>query len=175
MGDDVGSYLRVVASYDDGFDTGNTATAVSANLAVAVNPGNLRPEFPSTADYNRTIRENLSPRNLGAPVRATDENSGDRLTYSIPASDLFEINQSTGQLRTKVALDHEEQPSHTITVTATDPGNLTASQSVTITVEDVDETPVISGPPARRSPRTVARASPPTPPPTPTAPASTGR
>ena len=43
-------------------------------------------------------------------------------------------------------LDHEDQASHTITVTAADPGNLRATVDVTITVEDVDETPVISGP-----------------------------
>ena len=145
VSDDVGNYLRVVASYDDGFDTGNTAAAVSANRVLAVNPDNVRPEFPANGDYNRSIRENLTPRNLGAPVTATDENS-DRMTYSILESDLFEINQTTGQLGTKVMLDHETGDSHTIAVTANDPSGDTGTVDVTITVEDVDETPVISGP-----------------------------
>ena len=144
--DDTGSYLRVVASYNDGFSNNKTATAVSA-YTVREEPGaNRAPEFPSTADYTRSIRENLTARNLGAPVTATDANSADHLTYSIPMSGLFEIVDSTGQLRTKVALDHEADEEHTITVTATDPGGLTDTVSVTITVVDVDETPEISGP-----------------------------
>ena len=35
-----------------------------------------------------------------------------------------------------------------MSVTATDPGGLTDTVTVTITVEDVDETPVVSGPPS---------------------------
>ena len=63
-------------------------------------------------------------RNLGAPVTATDGNN-DRLTYSIRHHpNYFEIVDSTGQLRTKVELDHETGPMRSVTVTATDPGNL---------------------------------------------------
>ena len=61
-------------------------------------------------------------------------------------SELFEIVEATGQLRTKIELDHEEQATRTIVVTATDPGDDTDSVNVTITVEDVDETPVVTGP-----------------------------
>ena len=82
---------------------------------------------------------------MGAAVRATDANN-DRLTYSIPASDYIEIDASSGQLRTKAELDHEATPTLNIRVTATDPGGLSATIAVTITVEDVDETPEISGP-----------------------------
>ena len=77
-------------------------------------------------------------------MTASDGNN-DRLTYSIAASDEFEIVESTGQLRTKVELDHEDREQHFVTVTATDPGGLTDTVSVTITVEDMDETPVVSG------------------------------
>ena len=88
---DVGLYLRVVASYDDGHGTGKTATAVSANRVQEAPPAPAPPVFPADGDYDRTIRENLSAgRNLGAPVTAADANN-DRLTYSIPASDEFEI------------------------------------------------------------------------------------
>ena len=146
INDDVGFYLRVIATYDDGFDPGNTAQAVSSNRVLAVNPANVRPAFPATGDYSRSIRENLAPRtSVGAPVRATDANN-DRLTYSISASDLFEIDRSSGQLRTTVPLDHEDDDEHTITVTATDPGDLDTTIDVTITVENADETPLISGP-----------------------------
>ena len=143
---DVRRYLRAVASYDDGHGTGKTATAVSANRVQEAPPTPVAPEFPTGGDYERSIRENTrAGTSLGAPVSATDGNN-DRLTYNIGSSDDFEIAGSTGQLRAKVELDHEDQASHTITVTATDPGEQTDSVSVTITVEDVDETPVVTGP-----------------------------
>ncbi len=143
---DVGSYLRVVASYDDGFDTSNTAAAVSANRVQVRPPDPAPPVFGLDGDYQRTIRENTrASTNLGAPVTATDINN-DKLTYSIDDTTNFEIVESTGQLRTRVELDHEEQASRSVVVTATDPDNTSDNVTVTITVENVDETPVVSGP-----------------------------
>ena len=79
--DDVGSYLRAVASYDDGHGTGKTADVVSANRVQEAPPDPEAPVFPADGDYGRTIRENLpAGRNIGAPVTATDANN-DRLTY----------------------------------------------------------------------------------------------
>ena len=143
--DDVGSYLRVVASYDDGHGDDKIAIAVSVNRVQEAPPTPEPPVFPADGDYDRSTRENTrAGSNLGAPVTATDANN-DRLTYSIPASDYFEIDASSGQLRTKVELDHEVAPTHTVSVTATDPGNDTGNVDVTITVENVDETPVVTG------------------------------
>ena len=142
---DVGSYLRAVASYTDSHGPGKTATAVSANQVRAAPPVPEPPVFPVDGNYDRSIRENTrAGANLGAPVRATDANN-DRLTYSIPASDHFEIDASSGQLRTRVELDHEATPTLNITVTATDPGNETGTVTVTITVTDVNEGPEVSG------------------------------
>ena len=142
---DVGRYLRAVASYDDGHGDDKTAFAVSANRVQEAPPVPLPPEFPD-GDHERSIRENTrAGRNLGAPVTATDGNN-DRLTYTIVASDHFEIVEGTGQLRTRVELDHETSPTRTVTVTATDPGGDGDTVDVTITVEDVDETPVVTGP-----------------------------
>ena len=144
--DDVGSYLRAVASYDDGHGAVKSANAVSANRVQVTTPGNVAPVFPADGDYDRSISENLpSGRNVGTPVRANDDNN-DRLTYTIGDSDYFEIVDSTGQLRTKVALNHEDQATHTITVSAIDPSGLDDSVAVTVIVEDADETPVVSGP-----------------------------
>ena len=145
VADDVGSYLRAVASYDDGHGTGKTASAVSANRVQAAPPDPEPPVFPVDGNYDRSIRENTrAGTNLGAPVRATDGNN-DRLTYSIPPSIYFEIDASTGQLRTKAELDHEDEDEYTVTVTATDPGGGTGTVTVTITVTDVNEGPKVSG------------------------------
>ena len=142
---DVGHYLRVVASYDDGHGDDKSAVAVSLNRVQAAPPAPESPVFPANGDYDRGIRENLrAGSNVGAPVTATDGNN-DRLTYSVATSDEFEIVESTGQLRTKAELDHEDREQHFVTVTATDPGGLTDTVSVTITVEDMDETPEVSG------------------------------
>ena len=166
VADDVGSYLRAVASYDDGHGDDKSATAVSANRVQEAPPAPEPPVFPADGDYGRSIRENLrAGSNVGAPVTATDGNN-DRLTYSIAASDEFEIVESTGQLRTRAELDHEGREQHFVTVTATDPGGLTDTVSVTITVEDVDETPVVSGQTSPRSPRTATGMLPPIRPPT---------
>ena len=68
----MGSYLRAVASYDDGHSTGKSATAVSANRVQEAPPQPEPPVFPVDGDYERSIRENTrSGTNLGAPVRAT--------------------------------------------------------------------------------------------------------
>ena len=145
VADDVGSYLRAVASYDDGHGTGKTASAVSANRVQAAPPDPEPPVFPVDGNYGRSIRENTrAGANLGAPVRATDGNN-DRLTYSIPPSIYFEIDASSGQLRTKAELDHEDRSTHAVTVTATDPGGGTGTVTVTITVTDVNEGPEVSG------------------------------
>ena len=142
---DVGRYLRVVTSYDDGHGTGKSVSAVSANRVQEALPVPEPPVFPTDGNYDRSIRESLRVgSNVGAPVTASDGNN-DRLTYSIAASDEFEIVESTGQLRTKVELDHEGREQYSVTVTATDPSGLTDTVSVTITVEDLNETPVVSG------------------------------
>ena len=70
----------------------------------------------------------------------------DRLTYGIDTThnNKFEIDRDSGQLRVGSAanLDHETKDSYNLTVTATDPSTASASQIVTITIEDVNEPPV---------------------------------
>ena len=141
----MGQYLRVVASYDDGHGDDKSAAAVIGNRVQEAPPVPEPPEFSPGGDYERSIRENTpADRNVGAPVTATDLNN-DRLTYTIGASDYFMIVESSGRLRTRVELDREDQASHMITVTATDPSNRTDTVAIIITVEDVDETPVVTG------------------------------
>ena len=78
---DVGSYLRVVATYTDGRDDGKTATAVSQYMTIDDIADNTAPEFPA-ASTTRSVREELPKGTLvGEPVTATDADSGEKLTY----------------------------------------------------------------------------------------------
>ena len=109
----------------------------------------ISPRFPATETGERTIAENTPPnRNIGAPVAAEDPDGGS-LTYTLsgPGAGLFDIVASSGQLRTKGALDHEAASRHSVTVNVVDPYGLSASIAVTVTVADVNEAPAVSGPP----------------------------
>ena len=112
---------------------GNTASGVANNAPVF---------SPATVD--RSIAENTAAgRNVGAVVTATDADN-DPLTYTLGGADMasFDIDEFSGQIRTKagVSYDHEARPSYTVTVTASD-GIATADADVTISVTDVNEPP----------------------------------
>ena len=77
---DVGMYLRVVATYSDRRGPNKTATYVSENPVQAARDDNTPPEFALTTE-TRVIAENTTG-NVGAQLRATDDDD-DILTYSI--------------------------------------------------------------------------------------------
>ena len=136
---DANMWLRAMATYTDGFDSGNTAMAVSAS-AVSQVPVNVAPEFPS-ASTTRAIAENTAANaNIGSPVAAIDDN-GDTLTYTLGGTDAasFRINGITGQLRTSAALNYEAKSTYNVVVRASDPAGLSDTINVTITVTDVVE------------------------------------
>ena len=122
-------------------------TNVDEGVVFTLTPGNTRPGFAADT-YTRGVAENTaSGENIGDPVRATDD-EGDALTYSMSGADAasLTIGRTSGQIRTKDALDYETEPNtYTVTVTAADPAGLSDTATVTITVTDVDEDPVVSG------------------------------
>ena len=80
---------------------------------------------------------------VGGPVTATDGDN-DTLTYTLTGgnTDFFEINSSTGQIRTLIPPDHEERGGeYTVTVTANDGNGGTDTITVNITITDVNEPP----------------------------------
>ena len=129
--------------------SGETATV---NVTIKVNnvdegpeimrapDANVAPEFAS-ATTSRMVAENTpAGENIGSSVAANDPN-GDALTYALGGTDAasFDIDSATGQLSTKAALDYETKASYSVTVTATDPDDETATIEVTINVTNVDE------------------------------------
>ena len=121
--------------------TGGGYDGVTAVVTVEVNDltKNLDPEFTEGESVTRTISEDTGTGvDFGAPVGATDAN-GDELTYSLAGADAasFDIERTDGQLKTKAQLNHEEKPSHTVTVVVSD-GDANVEIAVTINVTDVD-------------------------------------
>ncbi len=143
---DVGYHLRATASYTDGHGPGKTAQAVSTQAVQA--GANRPPEFDS-ATAAREVPENTEAgENIGAPVTATDPDTGNTQTYTLEGADAdsFDIDSASGQIQTKsgVTYDHETKSSYSVTVKADDNNGGTATIDVTITVADVDEPPEFS-------------------------------
>ena len=147
---DGGKYLRVTASYTDGHGANKNAQKVSDNPVRVTPDSNVAPAFASNTATRSVDEGTVAGQNIGAPVAATDADpaDGSLLTYSLTGPDAasFEIVRATGQLLTKAPLDHETKATYTVTVTAVDPSLMPAIILVTITVNDVDEPLVLSGP-----------------------------
>ena len=163
---DVGSYLRITATYTDGEGSGKSSMARSDNAVQGVRGSNNAPVFPDqnpdtdgiqNESATRMVDENTpAGMAIGNPVAATDTD-GDILTYTLEGAgaDSFDINRATGQIMTKAALDEETDSSYTVTVRATDPAGVpqatnavdanSAEITVTITVNDVNEAPAVTG------------------------------
>ncbi|MBC8048807.1 MAG: cadherin domain-containing protein [Chitinophagales bacterium] len=77
-----------------------------------------------------------------AQIFASDADAGDTLTYSV-SDERFEIANGELKLKSSVSLDHEAEPSVNLTLTATDAGGLSSSQTVSFTVSDVNEPPTL--------------------------------
>ena len=114
-------------------------------------------EPPAFADdtATRSVAENsAADTNIGAVVTATDPDGVAKfntLTYSLTGTDAsdFTIDSSTGQIKTKSALDYEDDTSYSVTVNVTDGKNAGGTAdtttddtiAVTINVTDVNEPP----------------------------------
>ena len=103
---------------------------------------NVAPTFTEGTSTTRSVAENTpSGANIGAPVAATDADSGDTLEYTLGGTDFksFGIHLNTGQLLTQAALDFETKSSYAVSISVSDGNGGTDSIEVTITVTDVDE------------------------------------
>ena len=117
-------------------------------MTITVTNVNEPPEFPSTETGARQVDENTAAgQNIGAPFSATDPDAGETPTYSLVGTDAasFDIVATSGQLQTKAALNYEIKSTYTVTVTATDREDVSDTIEVTITVTNVNETPVVTG------------------------------
>ena len=139
--DDVGDYLRATASYTDGEGSDKSAPAISVNPVRTPVPGNQAPVFPSIEPDLHDVNENTpAGEDIGPPVMATDADN-DTLTYTLDeGAETFDIVSTTGQLRTKAALDFETTDFYYARVNVTDTAGATGSTAqITIYVNNVEE------------------------------------
>ena len=152
--DHTGRQLRVRVEYQDRRGTGKTA---QSEVTKAVSPDpitNAPPRF--VGSRSRSVAEGEAGRSVGAPIGASDREN-DPLTFDLSDSNppSFEINSSTGQLRTAQALDFETGPpsgNYLLTVTlhdSKDPdGNpstvVDTTTTVLVTLTDVEEAGVVT-------------------------------
>ena len=149
------SYLVMVAVSD-----GKLTDVISVGITVTDIDENKAPVFAGSRT-TRSIAENTPAGvNIGDAVSATDADSEASLTYTLSGTDAgsFDIDPTTGQIKTQASLDYETKNAYTVIVTASD-GVLTASISVAISIVDVDENrgPVFPG---SRTTRSVAENTP---------------
>ena len=127
------------------------------DVTINVNDVNETPTFPSTETGARSVAENTpSSQAIGAPVAATDPDNEkppntQTLTYTLGGTDAasFDIDTSSGQLRTKDALDHDAKAIYTVTVSVRDSKDDSGNDdmadddtiAVTITVTGENEPP----------------------------------
>ena len=121
--------------------TGQPGQTASVDVAVIVEDVNEAPEFDITS-ISWEIKENTPANtNIGDPITATDP-EGDDVAYSLTGTNagLFDIDASSGQVKTKESLNFEARSAYEVTFTASDPagsGN-SAGIDLIIKVTDVD-------------------------------------
>ena len=111
--------VEVRAKNDEGTSGWSNSGNGSTNAAGANNP----PVFTEGVSATRSVSATAPAGTLiGAPVTATDADSGDTLTYSLEGRDaaLFDINDTSGQLLTKAGITLIVDETYTLTVAADD-------------------------------------------------------
>ena len=103
-------------------------------------PTNSKPSFVDGNHTSRTVAENtVKGADIGKPVAATDADT-DALIYTLSGPDAaaFDIDNTTGQLKTDAELDYEKKNTYTVTITVSD-GNFTVTITVIIIIIDLDD------------------------------------
>ncbi len=132
--------VEVTATDDDGLTDVQT-------LTVSVNDVNEVPVITSNeggATGAVSVDENQM---VVTTVTVTDVDDSDTQTYSLTGGadqTAFSINSSTGELSFVTAPDYEIEDTYEIEITVTDSGGLTGVQTLTVSVNDVNEAPVIT-------------------------------
>ena len=132
-------HVQVRATNDEG--TGDWS---DSGIGVTRTRPNTPPEFPGPTTERHVTETAEERQNVGNPVDARDTDN-DPLTYILEGTDAnsFMIDDESGQLKTKMPLDHEVKDSYSVLVKAEDGRGGSDAISVTITVTNVNEPPEV--------------------------------
>ncbi|GAB3221989.1 hypothetical protein GCM10027423_55850 [Spirosoma arcticum] len=128
-----GVSMVTITATDPGSLSASTTFTITVNPAPVTPPANQAPVAVSNSNQTATVGQNFS-----YVVNAFTDPNGDVLTYSasgLPAGLSFDANSRT------ISGVASASGVSTVTITATDPGNLSASTSFTITVNPAPVTP----------------------------------
>ena len=100
---------------------------------------------PTLADTSFTIDVNSADGTVVGTVTGNDKDSGDTLSYNIvggTGKEVFAVNEKTGEVIVTDSnrLDYESNKSFTLDVKVTDSGNLADTATVTINLNDLNDT-----------------------------------
>ncbi|THD27797.1 Protocadherin Fat 1 [Fasciola hepatica] len=122
-------------------------------FALRVNVVDVNDNAPicSQPERHLSVFENTPNGTILARLIATDadaEHINSVITYILVSGDpaLFSVNETTGEIRLGGPLDYETKPDHTLTVQATDVGQLSCAFIVQISVLDVNDNPPVFDP-----------------------------
>ena len=130
----------VIVTVSDGTLINQITVTIKVISTETETPTNSIPNFTDGSHTTRTVAENTAKGvNIGNPVEATDADN-DALTYTLSGPDAasFEIDNTTGQLKTDADLDYETKNSYTVTITVSD-GSLAITITVIIIIIDLDD------------------------------------
>jgi hypothetical protein len=115
---------------------------LTAKLTLPVLDRNEPPEAIALTSPAGGVRENDPGATIGT-LSATDPDAGDTLTFTVDddrfvVAPLLPLGDNRAELHLKpgTSLDYETEPTVTLTVTATDSGGLSTTETVTLTVYD---------------------------------------
>ncbi|AQR66388.1 hypothetical protein BXU06_16045 [Aquaspirillum sp. LM1] len=125
--------------------THTTTKAVTLNVSdVNEAPTNISLSASSVAENTSTA----TALTIGA-LTSTDPDAGNTLTYSIVGGAdqaRFQVSGSNLQFKAGTVLDYETQNSYAVAVRSTDQGGLTYDKTLTITLTDANDTPLLTAP-----------------------------
>ncbi|MCZ8227458.1 MAG: cadherin domain-containing protein, partial [Microcystis sp. LE19-84.1B] len=160
----VGNQLQINNSPD--FETKNSYSirvkttdqgglSFEKNLTITVNDVNETPTNQAPTDLvlsATTVNENVPVNTVIGTFSSTDPDSGNSFTYSLIAgtgdTDNSAFSIVGNQLQINNSPDFETKNSYSIRVKTTDQGGLSFEKTLTITVNDVNETPTNQAPTA---------------------------
>ena len=149
------TYYVTVSAHDGKAADGTTVdTTVDATIDVTIEVSDVNeaPAFDANAVTELSVPENTPvDTDIGTAFTATDPDPADTLSYTLGGTDAesFDIDATSGQIKTNADLDHETKETYSVTVTvsdgrndvgtAEDPPAKDATIVVTITVTDTDD------------------------------------